>query len=82
LARAARGKSNPFPSRPHKTSSWFAHPFKLQNIKSGIEGKPVSWYSDVFDLVFPDIDAAQANSRWKKELAKPPKEEREDEDDE
>jgi Lon-like ATP-dependent protease len=42
----------------------------------------VSWYSDVFDLVFPDVDAAQANSRWKKELAKPPKEEREDEDDE
>jgi len=55
------------------------HPF--QNIKEGIEGKPVSWYSEVFDLVFPDIDAAQANARWKKELAKPPKEERDDDDD-
>jgi Lon-like ATP-dependent protease len=52
-----------------------------QNIKEGIEGKPVSWYSEVFDLVFPDIDAAQANTRWKKELAKPPKEERDDDDD-
>jgi Lon-like ATP-dependent protease len=51
-----------------------------QNIKEGIEGKPVSWYSEVFDLVFPDIDAAQANTRWKKELAKPPKEERDDDD--
>ena len=51
-----------------------------QNIKQGIEGKPVSWYSEVFDLVFPDVDAAQANTRWKKELAKPPKEERDDDD--
>jgi Lon-like ATP-dependent protease len=51
-----------------------------QNIKEGIEGKPVSWYSEVFDLVFPDIDAAQANTLWKKELAKPPKEERDDDD--
>jgi Lon-like ATP-dependent protease len=50
-----------------------------QNIKEGIEGKPVEWYSDVFKLVFPDIDEAQVNSLWKKELAKPPKEERDDE---
>jgi Lon-like ATP-dependent protease len=54
--------------------------FPSQNIKEGIEGKPVSWYSEVFDLVFPDVDAAQANTRWKKELAKPPKEERDDDD--
>lgn len=54
---------------------------KSQNTKEGIEGKPVSWYSEVFDLVFPDVDAAEANGRWKKELAKPPKEERDDEDD-
>lgn len=54
----------------------------LQNIKEGIQGKPVDWYSDVADLVFPDVDAAAANSRWKKELAKPPKEEREDEEEE
>ena len=49
----------------------------LQNIKEGIDGKPVDWYSDVFDLVFPDVDEANANTLWKKELAKPPKEEAE-----
>jgi Lon-like ATP-dependent protease len=52
----------------------------LQNIKEGIEGKPVDWYSDVFDLVFTDVEEAQVNGLWKKELAKPPKEEAERED--
>jgi ATP-dependent Lon protease len=52
----------------------------LQNIKEGIEGKPVDWYSNVFDLVFPNVDASQVNSLWKKELKKPPKEERDDDD--
>lgn len=52
----------------------------VQNIKEGIEGKPVAWYSDVFDLVFPDIDDNTANTLWKKQLARPPKSEREDED--
>lgn len=47
-----------------------------QNIKEGIEGKPVEWYSDVYKLVFPDVDVAQANGLWKKQLAKPPKSER------
>lgn len=28
----------------------------------------MKWYSDVFDLVFPDIDSEQANNVWKKEL--------------
>lgn len=51
----------------------------LQNIKEGIEGVPVDWYSDVFKMVFKDVDEAQANSLWKKELAKPPKEELEKE---
>ena len=55
--------------------------FALQNIKEGIEGKPVDWYADVFNLVFTDVEEAQANSLWKKELAKPPKEEVEREDD-
>jgi Lon-like ATP-dependent protease len=54
--------------------------YESQNIKEGIEGKPVDWYSDVFKLVFPDVDPEQANGLWKKELAKPPKEEREKED--
>ncbi len=41
-----------------------------QNIKDGIEGRPVSWYSEVFDLVFPDLDKEKANKclicEWKK----------------
>lgn len=42
----------------------------MQNIKEGIEGHPVSWYSEVFDLVFPDLDKKKANEclicEWKK----------------
>jgi Lon-like ATP-dependent protease len=52
-----------------------------QNIKEGIEGKPVDWYSDVFDVVFPNIDYNRANSLWKKELKKkkrPSKQEKEE----
>jgi ATP-dependent Lon protease len=41
-----------------------------QNIKEGIEGKPVSWYSEVFATVFSDLDRTRTNSLWKKELAK------------
>ena len=44
---------------------------RLQNIKEGIEGKPVRWYSDVFSGVFPNLDREAANSLWKKELKKP-----------
>jgi len=58
-------------------SDWLELP---ENIKEGIEGKPVDWYSDVFSLVFPSVDASVANGLWKKELAKPPKEEREQAD--
>ena len=43
----------------------------LQNIKEGIEGHPASWYSDVFNLVFPNLDQQAANQRWMKELEKP-----------
>jgi Lon-like ATP-dependent protease len=28
----------------------------------------VSWYRDVFDLVFPDIDRDAASKLWEKEL--------------
>lgn len=41
-----------------------------QNIKEGIEGHPANWYSDIFDLVFPDLDREKANTckicEWKK----------------
>lgn len=39
-----------------------------QNIKEGIEGRPVSWYREVFDIVFPDLDKEAANKMWEKEL--------------
>ena len=42
-----------------------------QNIKEGIEGHAASWYSDVFDLVFKDLDRDAANHLWKDQLAKP-----------
>lgn len=54
---------------------------RVQNIKAGIEGKPVSWYSDVFDLVFPNIDREKINNRWKDALAKPPKQDKPKDDD-
>jgi ATP-dependent Lon protease len=44
---------------------------KPQNIKEGIEGRPASWYGEVFDLVFPNLDKEAANKckicEWKKE---------------
>ena len=51
-----------------------------QNIKEGIEGRPAKWYSDVFDLVFPNLDSDQANNVWKQQLSKK-KHDKEDEDD-
>lgn len=53
-----------------------------QNIKDGIEGHAASWYSDVFDLVFPDLDSKRANNMWKEQLAKPQKENNKSEEDE
>lgn len=29
----------------------------------------MSWYADVFDLVFPDLDPDAANNIWKDQLA-------------
>lgn len=40
----------------------------LQNIKDGIEGRPVSWYNEVFDLVFPGLDKDASSKLWEKEL--------------
>lgn len=63
----------------------------FQNIKEGLEGHAVDWYSEVFDVVFPDVDAEQVNKMWKEQLkeVKPERKERkkrvkkeEEEDDE
>ena len=53
-----------------------------QNIKEGVEGHAVSWYSEVFDLVFPNIDTERANNVWKEQLAKSLEESNKSEDDE
>lgn len=34
----------------------------LQNIKDGIEGHPASWYKEIFELVFPNLDQEKANA--------------------
>lgn len=44
--------------------------FHVQTIKKGIEGIPVAWYQEVFDIVFKDLDRKKANTcvicEWKK----------------
>ncbi|KAI1099909.1 ATP-dependent protease La [Jackrogersella minutella] len=64
-ARRAGCKMIIFPE--DNMSDWLELP---ENIKEGIEGRPASWYSDVFGLVFPNIDREQANRckicEWKK----------------
>ncbi|KAL8828272.1 MAG: hypothetical protein Q9170_006675 [Blastenia crenularia] len=47
-------------------SDWIELP---ENIKEGIQGHPASWYSEVFDLVFPDLDREATNDLWKEQLA-------------
>ena len=49
---------------------------RLQNIKEGIAGHPVDWYSDVFDIVFPDADKGEVNAMWKEQLKGPKKQKR------
>ncbi|KAF2452719.1 Lon protease C-terminal proteolytic domain-containing protein [Lineolata rhizophorae] len=65
-ARRAGAKTILFPH--DNLSDWLELP---ENIKEGIEGKPVSWYSEVFDVVFPNLDKDAANKLWKSELKKP-----------
>ncbi|RDA86115.1 hypothetical protein CP532_1156 [Ophiocordyceps camponoti-leonardi (nom. inval.)] len=65
-ARRAGCKSIIFPA--DNMADWLELP---QNIKDGIEGHAVGWYSEVFDLVFPGLDREQANKckicEWKKQ---------------
>lgn len=32
-----------------------------QNIKEGIEGRPASWYGEIFDIIFPNLDHEKAS---------------------
>ncbi|KAG5940779.1 ATP-dependent Lon protease pim1 [Claviceps monticola] len=55
-ARRAGCNTVIFPS--DNLSDWLELP---ENIKEGVEGHAVGWYSEIFDLLFKDIDRAQAN---------------------
>ncbi|KAI1267187.1 lon protease [Xylariaceae sp. FL1019] len=55
-ARRAGCKMIIFPE--DNMSDWLELP---ENIKEGLEGRPASWYTDVFDLVFPNLDKSKAN---------------------
>ncbi|KAI1940508.1 ATP-dependent Lon protease pim1 [Ophidiomyces ophidiicola] len=65
-ARRAGAKTIIFPA--DNLSDWLELP---QNIKEGIDGHAVSWYSEVFDLVFKNIDHTMANNVWKAQLSDP-----------
>ncbi|KAI9774659.1 MAG: ATP-dependent Lon protease pim1 [Geoglossum simile] len=62
-ARRAGAKKIIFPA--DNMSDWLELP---ANIKEGLEGHPASWYSDVFDLVFSDLDKEHAATVWKAQL--------------
>ncbi|KAL1598683.1 ATP-dependent Lon protease pim1 [Paraconiothyrium brasiliense] len=62
-ARRAGATTVIFPA--DNMSDWLELP---ENIKEGIEGRPVSWYHEVFDLVFPGLDKDTGNKLWEKDL--------------
>ncbi|MCJ1378266.1 ATP-dependent Lon protease pim1 [Xylographa soralifera] len=79
-ARRAGARTIIFPA--DNMSDWTELP---ENIKEGIAGHAASWYSDVFEIVFPNLDAEEVNALWKTELTRPGKDskgpkESEDED--
>ncbi|KIW16800.1 ATP-dependent protease La [Exophiala spinifera] len=53
-----------------------------ENIKEGIEGHAVDWYSDVFDIVFPDAKTEVINNLWKDALKKSKDDKEKDNDEE
>ncbi|CAM1511586.1 Fc.00g090990.m01.CDS01 [Cosmosporella sp. VM-42] len=78
-ARRAGCKTIIFPK--DNMSDWLELP---QNIKEGLEGHPVAWFPEVFDLVFPDLDREQANKckicEWKEQNDKSKSDRSEDDD--
>ncbi|KAL3486382.1 Lon protease-like protein, mitochondrial [Aspergillus germanicus] len=67
-ARRAGAKKIIFPA--DNMSDWLELP---ENIKAGIDGHAVSWYSEVFDILFADLDKDAAKRVWQKELSEDPK---------
>ena len=41
----------------------------VQNIKEGIEGHAVGWYSDVYSILFAGLDKDAARHVWQQQLA-------------
>ncbi|QRG39817.1 ATP-dependent protease La [Candidozyma auris] len=39
-----------------------------KEVKEGVKFIPVSWYSEVFDAIFPDVTKEDCNNVWKKEF--------------
>lgn len=74
-ARRAGCKMVIFPE--DNLSDWLELP---ENIKEGIEGRPASWYSEVFDLIFPDLDREKANKSRIREVKKAHDEDKSDND--
>ncbi|EEH18221.1 ATP-dependent protease La [Paracoccidioides brasiliensis Pb03] len=66
-ARRAGAKSIIFPA--DNMSDWLELP---ENIKKGIEGHAVNWYSEVYDIIFRDLDKIQAQNMWKTQLEQVP----------
>ncbi|KAK1755762.1 mitochondrial Lon protease [Echria macrotheca] len=64
-ARRAGCKMIIFPE--DNMSDWLELP---ENIKEGLEGRPASWYSDVFNLIFPNLDREKVNRSFVVEDAK------------
>ncbi|KAI1823127.1 lon protease [Xylaria intraflava] len=56
-ARRAGCKMIIFPQ--DNMSDWLELP---ANIKEGIEGRPASWYKEIFELIFPNLDKEKANT--------------------
>ncbi|KAM0259040.1 hypothetical protein ACHAQJ_003540 [Trichoderma viride] len=79
-ARRAGCKTIIFPK--DNMSDWLELP---QTIKEGIEGHAVNWYSEVFNLVFPELDREKANTckicEWKAQQKKKDDAENKEDDD-
>ncbi|KAL4918160.1 Lon protease C-terminal proteolytic domain-containing protein [Aspergillus aurantiobrunneus] len=76
-ARRAGAKKIIFPA--DNMSDWLELP---ENIKTGIEGHAVSWYSEVSDILFADLDKDTANHVWQNQLSEEPKKKKTNDSDE
>ncbi|KAL4874602.1 ATP-dependent protease La [Aspergillus karnatakaensis] len=71
-ARRAGAKKVIFPA--DNMSDWLELP---ENIKAGIDGHAVSWYSEVYDILFVDLDKDAAKHVWQEQLSENPKKKKE-----